>query len=500
MFARASVKTAKYQQGIALLVIAIIFVLAFNVYIFSDLSISQVRFDKTQNSLQTLKKAKQAVINYAVTYADRAIDNDYGILPNPETFLNGNDGNMAGAAGAKNTNAVGWLPWRSLDLPNLKDESGTCLFYAVSGTYKLGPRADMVNEDSIGMFRVLNSDGTVVQGGSVDSQVVALVIAPGAPLPGQVRNPSIVNSNCGRDYAANFVSDYLEGNGVYDNSSVSAVADTIDDFIHATETSATAATPYNDIFLTINREEIWDAIVKRNDFKIKMENLTHGLAMCLVEYSKLTTNRRLPWPVVTDLGDRTNYRDNNNYVDTGKGDIDFNGYSGRYPFNVANSNAAIDPATLTEDKLFNIAGLCDSLDVGGGVTVDLETTSSEYRKLWDNWKDHFFYVLSKKYEPDNLGAIECSVPNTCIKVNATEYAAAIIFSGSRLAGVTRNDKSVVADYLEDGKAADFDIEKVNKLGKRAYIYTDPQTDTENDIMFCIRDQPTGTPLDVIECL
>ena len=48
----------------------------------------------------------------------------------------------------------------------------------------------------------------------------------------------------------------------------------------------------------------------------------------------------------------------------------------------------------------------------------------------------------------------------------------------------------------------FDDEKTDKTGDATYVYTDPDLDPDiaNDIMFCIQDQPTGTPLDVIECL
>ena len=508
MFARASVKTPKRQQGLVLLVMIIIFVLAFTAYMFSNLSISKIRLDQAENTLIRLKKAKRAVINFAVTYSDRAVSNDYGVLPHPETFLNGDDGNMPGNWGTKNTNIVEWLPWRSLDLPNLKDNSGTCLFYAVSGTYKLGGtvQADMINEDSIGMFRVVNSAGTIVQGANIEDRVVALVIAPGGPLPGQLRTPLIVTSSCGQDYAN--VAAYLEGDGVTDNSSILAVVDTTDDFIHATESSGTEASPYNDRFLTITREEIWDAIVKRLDFKQDMETLTQALAMCLAEYANLPDNssRRLPWPVKTNLGVTTNYRNNANYEDD---DGASEGYSGRYPFDVGSSNDAIDADKLTEDSLFEIAGLCDNFGVDAeGITINLEADASKYRQLWNNWKDHFFYILSKGYEPDNSGVSTCAGSGACIKItpppsplpSPTEYAGAVIFSGSRFDGVTRNDKSVVSEYLEDGKANEFILEEINRTGDITYVYTDPQTDTENDIMYCIQDQPMVKPLDVIECL
>jgi hypothetical protein len=506
---RSSISALKHQQGLVLLVLVIVIILASATYALSDLSLSTIKANRDKQTLIHLKKAKQAVINYAVTYSDRAADNDYGILPNPETFHNGDDGNMAGTAGAKNLNVVDWLPWRSLDIANLKDDSGTCLFYAVSGSYKLGARADMINEDSIGMFRVLNNDNTVVQGGNVEDQVVALVVAPGDILPGQVRAPTVPTSSCGRDYGN--ISAYLEGDGVYDNSTLSTVADSVDDFIHATASSSTEASPYNDKFLIIKRDEIWGPIVTRGDFKQKMENLTQGLAMCLAGYANLTDNssRRLPWPARTNLGvaiyDRKNFRDNSAYGDDGGA---INGYSGRFPFDVNDSNDAINSALLIEDDLFEMTGMCDNLDLGGGIIVDLKTSGSEYRKLWDNWKDHFFYTLSQEYAPANSGASQCSGASPkCIKVESNgsgienKYAAAVIFSGSRLAGSNRLDKTNVSHYLEGNKSAVFDNEVADPQGDKVYRYSDPQTDAENDIMYCVEDVNIPTAdLTVIECI
>lgn len=521
MRSQSTIKNPLRQKGVALVILVVIIVLAFISYIVSELSVPELKYKQQVKTMAVLKKAKQAVINYAVTYIDRPTGDDFGIFPCPETFKNGPYGNMSGTCNAKNLNAVEWFPWRSLDLSALKDNSGTCLFYAVSGTHKMGARADMINEDSIGMFQVVNSAGDILQGVNIEDRVIALVIAPGGPLAGQARNPLVPISSCGDDYGNQVA--YLEGDGITDNSTVSAVEDTIDQFIHATETSINEATPYNDKFLTITRDEIWKFIVERSDFKQKMENLTQGLALCLAEYANMAdnTSRRLPWPVVTNLGITTNYRDNDNYTDDNAAS---NGYSGRFPFNVANSNNAIWPVTIPTgvvDDLFEIIDptlfplpppppppppnqLCGNIDLSGagaGPFVDLTTSTSEYRKLWNNWKDHFFYILSKRYDPDNDGPKRCMGPNNCIWVNGAKYAGAVIFSGSRLDGITRNDKSVVSDYLEDGKGAEFIEEANDKTGDRTYGYTDPQTDTKNDVMYCITNElGLGDPLQVNECI
>lgn len=499
MYSRSSVKTAKKQQGLALLILVIVIVLVFTAISLSEISINEVNNERAKSTQLVLKKAKQAVINYAITYADRAGKYDYGLLPCPEELFNGDYGNMTGNCGFKNRNVIGWFPWRSLDLVDLKDDSGTCLFYAVSGTYRVAntTQADMINEDSIGMFQILNSAGEILQGSNIEDQVVALIIAPGGPLTGQVRTPLDDKSNCGRDYGNDIA--YLEGDGVTNNSDVSTFVDTVDEFIHATETSDTEAIPYNDKFVTINRSEIWDVIVERSDFKQDMENLTQALAMCLASYANLAANtsRRLPWPVKTNLN-AGDYRVNANYQDDNAA---ASGYSGRFPFDVTNSNIT-NTGVYLSTELFTAAS-CNALVLTGsglGVTVDLVAATSKYRKLWDNWKDHFFYILSKGYEPANTVEIACAA-SACVTVNTTPYAGAVIFSGSRLAGISRNDKSIVSEYLEDGKGTEFvdEADAANQTGDRDYGYTDPQTVLVNDVMYCIEDKAAGIDLDVVEC-
>lgn len=511
MPARKNYKTPKSEQGLVLLVLVIIIVLASVTYSFSGISITQVHVDQSKKTAVALKQAKQALINYAVTYSDRTSGSFYGFLPYPEVSLFGDeDGNTATTitGSLKDTNVIGWLPWRELDIENLKDESGSCLFYAVSGTYKFGAsvKADMVNEDSIGMFQVVDDSDPVkiIQGKKVEDRIVALVIAPGEALAGQLRKPTEILSSCGRDY--DNVSAYLEGDGTTDNSFVSLDKDQIDSFIHATETSSSEDPAYNDKFLTITRDEIWKAIVASSDFKQDMDTLTKALAMCLANYANMATNtpRRLPWPVNTGFAVLpTDYRDNANYKDQSLATVALNGYSGRYPLDVTNSNAAMDPA-IVGSNLFDVANCSDFSTDADGVTINLTSVSpiTKYRQLWNNWKDHFFYILSKEYEPDNTVVDECGVVEPCIQVNGTQYPGAVIFSGSRLAGVTRNDKSVIADYLENGNDVVFASEQATPSGDRRYVYTDPDLppDTANDIMYCLEDATPGTDLNVVSCL
>lgn len=504
-----SFKSPVKQKGMVLLVLAVILILGISSYFFSGISINQIKTEDTNTTSKALKKAKQALLGYVVVRSEvspplvtSSQPAMYGYLPCPANY-NG-DGNSVGVCGSGGENTVGWFPWRSLRLLPLKDGNGDCLLYAVSSTYKFNPPAGMLNQDSYGMFKVRNEAGVTTQGAAAEERPVAIVFSPGKALSGQNRNND-ANSECNND--PNNFSAYLDSlqvvpGDVIDNSDVDTTTpDQIDEYIHRTPTSESATSPYNDRFITISREEIWDAVFENADFTRKMENLTQAIAMCLASYANHAdnTSRRLPWPAKTDLGG-ADYGLDASYQDDANAN---NGYSGRISFDVTDSNAAIDPTltTMTTGELFDMAG-CSALGLtgsGAGVTVDLVTSTSKYRKLWNHWKDHFFYILSQRYEPDATGQKECAGSGSCIKVNGTEYAGALIFSGKRLNGIARNDKSIIADYLEDGKAALFDLEAINKTGGESYNYTDPQTDMVNDIMYCIQDSAPGLSLTVVKC-
>jgi hypothetical protein len=89
---------------------------------------------------------------------------DISLLPCPDS------GGVEGTEGASCPGlSRGWLPWRTLELPPLRDSSGTCLWYE-----RVGP--------------------------------VARVIAPGAATAGQNRNPLAARPVCGgNNNAANYL-------------------------------------------------------------------------------------------------------------------------------------------------------------------------------------------------------------------------------------------------------------------------------------------------------
>ena len=465
-----SCKSVKNKQsGFVLLVLVIIIALTMSAYYFNTISIVDIKIDNKEKTREVLKQAKQALINYAVTHVDgngSGEAGEYGYLPCPDTTTFTSEGSQGGNCGGQYKNYLGYFPWKSLDSPVLKDGSGNCLWYAVSGNYKGENSSGLINEDTDGLFQVVNATGGILQ-----DDVVAVVLSPGAVLDGQVRT---INQNtlCGLDYGNQ--SAYLEGNGVYDNSNLPDNVDSVDQFIHGTLASSSENPPYNDNFITITRDDIWSIVMNRTDIQTDFEEATEALAQCLASYINDVDNadKRLPWPAPINI-DGNDFRVMENYSDKLNA---ANGFAGRFPFHIDHSNTVITTTVLDiliDDPICNNL----SLPASGLTAINLTDTSSKHRRILENWKDHFFYASSNDYSVSGTGLSSCG---SCISVAGTEYAAIIFFGNSPIIAQRREDtdKLLIANYLENNNATDFsDI-----TGTGVYEAAAPNS---NDIMYCL---------------
>ena len=528
------------QDGIAVLVLVIFISMAAIAYFLAEFSTEEIKHQQVVSTSKALSLAKEALIAYAVSRADinspSVQPGRLGYLPCPAN--NNGEGNSVGSCGAKNQAALGWFPWRSLGLPPLMDESGTCLLYAVSGPYKFNPPADMLNEDAYGMFQVVDESSNVVQGSTHDQRIVAVVFAAGKALPGQSRTYKD-GTLCGDD-VDNFEA-YLDSFKTINNSDVGTVSDQIDQFIHATVESRAddADNPLNDRFITITRNEIWAEIMLREELdatvangKSKVRRVTEALARCLAQYGNDNVNSHLPFPAPVDLGGN-DYRSSANYDDAQVTSVQ---HFGRFPYIVDDADANI-PGTIDLSKpLFDkdfkdppdysnppfqphmvIKG-CNDLPVlfPAGLNADLRTAGSEDRVIWENRKDHYFYAVSNSYRPSGFPTVDTGnvlpVPpgqprcGNCIQINGIQYAAVVIYSGKKIkdypvAGTdqtreapiaatdTIETKNNIINYIEEK-----DISALNTLNNGQGIYE--KHVNSNDVMFCITDTE---PLDVVPC-
>jgi len=490
-------KSHKKQNGLALLVLVIIIFLTMTTYYFSSISIVEIQANKVERTQAVLKRAKQALLAYAMTkWYEPGEGGKTGKLPCPDYNNNGVDGEQDGNCGIAYANAIGYFPWRTLGLEITRDSSGACLLYAVSPAYKTSPGAAL-NPDSYGQFRIVDSSGAVIQGVLPEDRPVAVIIAPEVTLPGQTRasNPGVT---CGSYYGNNIfnlTAAYLDNNGNTNNAAIDPGTDNvIENFVAAYAGSDEAGNPLNDRLITISHRELWDAMqaaITGADFNVRMKNLTEAIALCFAEYGD-NNNEHLPMPAALNLNGGE-YRKSSDYDDSGNFNMRF---AGRLPYRVSQANAEL--GNSDDNNIFSNT-YCDGLDLPSTGVVeainfsdDNGSDQGEYFDLWSNWKDHFFYAISKDHNPSKSTA-GCS--GDCIEVDGTMYAGVVFFSGLKRAGQLRyappfeaDDKSDVANYLENNNAADFP----DNGGDAHY---DIVGGGSNDIMFCIRPD-----MSVVQCL
>ena len=201
---------------------------------------------RNNNVAAAFDQAKQALIGRAVVDQNRP-----GSLPCPDID---NDGvltlNVDYFSGGVCARLIGRLPWRTLGLPDLRDDAGERLWYALSNVFSDNAATGPLNSDTQGN-RTVYRDSTAV---TLTSQAVAVIFAPGTTLAGQIRDGSAVMcSTTGTTIARTLcAANYLEAAGGANNATVAGP------YIAASR-SAT----YNDQLFVITTSELIPPVEQR---------------------------------------------------------------------------------------------------------------------------------------------------------------------------------------------------------------------------------------------
>ena len=216
---------AARQNGAAMLLLLLALLLGSSYMLLTRLNgytRNNVRETRTQ---LTLNEAKQALLGYAMNYPElrSSASKGPGFLPCPDTDDDGLPDNCGYTV--TTTAREGRLPFRILGLKDLRESGGERLWYAVSDNFK----------NTLSNSSVINSEtpGLISADGSGD--IVAVILAPGAPVAAQTARPS------------NNAADYLEdvnaaGGGTFTSS---------------------AGGEFNDRLVTITRQELMNTVEKR---------------------------------------------------------------------------------------------------------------------------------------------------------------------------------------------------------------------------------------------
>ncbi len=239
------------QAGIVAVLLLVILVMGSLYALLSGVNTATAELQQKRDDVTAvaLKQAKEALIAYAATRPARP-----GALPCPDLNNNG----IAGGAGFYGNNneaipggihggftcpdvgrQIGRLPWVTLGLPDLRDASGERLWYVISPNFR-NDGSQVVNSDTLGQL--------AVAGVTPAAAVVAIIFAPGQALAGAGQDRS--------GAGVNDVVQYLEGA----NSDLDAGGN----FVAAQRCEQAAPAcplgPFNDQFVTITHQELFDAV------------------------------------------------------------------------------------------------------------------------------------------------------------------------------------------------------------------------------------------------
>jgi len=174
------------QGGQAVLGLLIIFGIAFSVFVYNMISPAEAYSRRQARTETALREARDALIGRAASDANRP-----GSMPCPDTD---NDGIAELFAGSDCPSYIGWLPWKTLRLPDFRDGNGERLWYALSGRFRDNAGAEPINSDTKGNITVYRDSAATV----ITNEAVAVIFAPGAALGTQNRGCT-VGVNCDSD-------------------------------------------------------------------------------------------------------------------------------------------------------------------------------------------------------------------------------------------------------------------------------------------------------------
>jgi hypothetical protein len=176
------------QHGAILLVMLVIMVIGAATILVSALVSSALQIERDKTTADALAKAKEALIGRAVVTDTSNPSSSPGSLPCPDTTNTGVADTISG--GICPNGYIGRLPWKTLELPDLRDGSSERLWYALSPNFRDYAPLNPINSNNIGTLWVYDNSGTNL----LTSQAVAIVFAPGNVVGTQQRDTANQNS------------------------------------------------------------------------------------------------------------------------------------------------------------------------------------------------------------------------------------------------------------------------------------------------------------------
>lgn len=265
-------RSSRRENGAALLLTLLVLTLFSLGLLLQDLRHAQLSQHHARLHLDqlTLHHAREALLGSAVSYRDTHANEVHGYLRCPE--LSGNKGESASPCGSRDVSSLGRLPWKTLGLPVLRDHAGECLWYVVAGRAKNNPKTTLLNWDTPGQFVLRDESDNILAGSNPHDQPWAVIFSAGFAIDQQSRaaDADSAAGECGGSKLASAYLESIDGDGA---SLGSAQA--------ITTIRLTATQDNNDRAVWLNSHDIFQRVMRRQDFAQDIERLLNDLAACL---------------------------------------------------------------------------------------------------------------------------------------------------------------------------------------------------------------------------
>ena len=208
---RTAPQSPRRSRGQALLILIVMLSIATMLLVYGSTTEIERAIRSEHRSRHALDQAKQALIGRAVADANRP-----GSLPCPDTD---DDGSADLFVGSACPSYIGRLPWRTLGVGDLRDDSGERLWYALTPAFRDHPGAPPLNSATRGAFTVYSNSDAIV----VSDQAIAVVFAPGLVVAGQRRDDTAdICATTGKAVPrTRCAANYLDRAGAVNNASAS---------------------------------------------------------------------------------------------------------------------------------------------------------------------------------------------------------------------------------------------------------------------------------------
>jgi hypothetical protein len=325
-----------------------------------------------------------------------------GELPCPDMNNDGFEDGMCVAG------AVGRVPWKTLGIPEPKDDAGETLWYAIGGPFRIWSlNGTVINSDTKGDLTVYQ-DSTAT---TITTEAVALIFAPGAPFGTQNRDPSTTAlcPTTGTTIALNLcAANYLDATGGANN------ATTAGPYV-----SAQRSDTFNDRLLVITTAELMPMVEQRVARELRTALIAYrdNSGCGCYPWSYTSSCRCYPW---ADISDGTS--------------------------NTGLNRGRVPTAALPEAWGSGTIPYLPGRDTGtAGWFVN------------NDWRKVIYYAIGKNFLEADAGNVKGGACTSCIDADLTFDGASgnqvvLIMPGP--AGVSGAHATWPTDYFEDGENND----------------------------------------------